>query len=84
MNVPSSKLARKYTQERELSEEEDDISLMELIKPLRNREQRQELIEKTEDKDIEYNDEKHSDNLSSLSFFFFFFWNSLDVTMTWI
>ena len=66
MNIPSSKLAKKYRQERETSEDEDDIPLMELRKRLRNRELRQKQNEDIEDKDTECNDEQRSDNSSSL------------------
>ena len=66
MNIPLSKLAKKYRQERETSEDEDDIPLMELRKRLRNRELRQKQNEDIEDKDMECNDEQRSDDSSSL------------------
>ena len=66
MNIPLSKLAKKYRQERETSEDEDDIPFMELRKRLRNRELRQKQNEDIEDKDMECNDEQRSDNSSSL------------------
>ena len=66
MNIPLSKLAKKYRQERETSEDEDDIPLMELRKRLQTRELRQKQNEDIEDKDMECNDEQRSDNSSSL------------------
>ena len=46
-NVPLSKLAKKYRQEMETSEDEADIPLMELRKRLRHREMRQTQNEET-------------------------------------
>ena len=63
-----TKLAKKYRQERDTSEDEEDIPLMELRKRLRHREVRQEQKEETEVKDMECNDELLSDNSSSLPF----------------
>ena len=65
-NVPLSKLAKKYRQEKETSEDEEDIPLMELRKRLRHREMRQTQNEETRIKDMECNDELSSDNSSSL------------------
>ena len=61
-----SKLAKKYRQERETSEDEEDIPLMELRKRLRYREMRQTQNEETKVKDMEGNDELSSDNSNSL------------------
>ena len=65
-NVPLSKLAKKYRQERGTSEDEEDIPLMELRKSLRYREMRQTQNEETKVKDMECNDELSSDNSNSL------------------
>ena len=65
-NVPLSKLAKKYRPERETSEDEEDIFLMELRKCLRHREMRQTENEETKVKDMECNDELSSDNSSPL------------------
>ena len=70
-NIPLAKLAKKCRHERETSSKEEDIplwSLMELRKILRHRESRQNQNEETEVKDMECNDEFHSDNASSLPF----------------
>ena len=67
-NIPLAKLAKKCRHERETSSDEEDIPLMELRKRLRHRESRQNQNEETEVKDMECNDEFHSDNSSSLPF----------------
>ena len=68
-NVPLSKLAKKYRQERGSSEDKKDIPLMELRKRLRYRETRQTQNEETKVKDKECNDELSSDNSNSLPLF---------------
>ena len=62
-----SKLVKKYRQERETSEDEEDIPLMELRKRLRHREMRQIQNKETEVKDMKCNDELSSDKSSSLT-----------------
>ena len=64
-----SKLAKKYRQKRGMSEDEEDILLMELRKRLRYREMRQTQNEETKVKDMECNDELYSDNSNSLPLF---------------
>ena len=68
-NVHLSKLAKKYRQEREMSEYEEDIPLMELRTRLRHREMKETQNYETKDKDMECNDELSSDNSSSLPLF---------------
>ena len=68
-NLPLTKLAKKYRQERETSEDEEGIPLMELRKRLRHREMRQTQNEETEVKDMECNNQLSSDNSSSLPLF---------------
>ena len=65
-NVPLSKLAKKYIKERETSEDEEGIPLMELRKCLRQREMRQTQNEETKVKDMECIFELFSDNSSPL------------------
>ena len=67
-NIPLAQLAKKCRHERETSSDEEDIPLIELRKRLRQRESRQNQNEETTVKDMECNDEFHSDNSSSLPF----------------
>ena len=78
-NVPLSKLAKKYRQERETSEDEEDIPLMDLRKCLRHREMRQTQNEETKVKDMECNVELSSDNISPLPLV-----ESVILTMKWM
>ena len=66
-NLPLAKLAKKYRQERETSEDEGDIPLIELRKRLKHRKLRQEGNLKAETKEIGINDDILSYNPSSLS-----------------
>lgn len=64
--VPLARLVKKYRQEGETPIDEDEISLMELKKWLKNREIRQIQNEETEVKDMECNDELSSNISCSL------------------
>ena len=60
-----AKLAKKYRQERETSEDEDGIPLMELRKRLKHRKVRQDGNLEAETKEIGINDDILSDNPNS-------------------
>ena len=65
-NIPLAKMIKIHRQERETSEDEDDIPLMELRKRLNYRELRQNKKEDIKVKDMEYDDEVSSDNSCTL------------------
>ena len=54
MNVPLDRLAKKYRHEREESDSEDDIPLMELSKHLKAREQSATENQTTDEEDTDY------------------------------
>ena len=67
-NIPLARMIKKHRQERETSENEDDILLMELRKRLNYRELRKNKKEDIKVKDMEYDDEVSSYNLCTLPF----------------
>ena len=63
MNVPLSKLSERYRHEREDSDSEDNIPLMELAKKLKARDEVSSPVVDNRSEDIEMDSELSSDNL---------------------
>ena len=62
MNLPLTKLAKRYRHERETSEDEEDIPLLELRKRLRHRDRNQGQDVEMEGKDEGFDGQNDSDN----------------------